>query len=143
MILMVTVDDGYGMAFNQRRQSRDRAVTQHIAALSARSALWVSPYSAALFADMPEAAPQLHVDAAFLSKAAPGEFAFAENVSVRPYTPRIERVILFRWNRRYPGDLFLDLDLPGPAWKLTSAQDFTGFSHEKISMEVYDHEQIH
>ena len=82
--------------------------------------------SAPLFPGAP-----VRADADFLDKAGPGEFCWAEGQALRPYAERIEKLICFRWNRRYPGDVFLDLPLED--WRLTERVDFPGFSHEKIT----------
>ncbi len=137
MILIAAVDDRYGMLFHERRQSQDRKVRERILALSRGSRLWISQYTAKQFTPEEKDSAELCADDAFLSKAAPGEFCFVENVHAAPYAERIERVILFKWNRSYPGDFFFDIDLADGSWKLSSAEEFSGFSHEKITMEVY------
>ena len=130
MIVIVTLDEAGGMSFNGRRQSRDRAVLALALQLAAGKALWMAPESAPLFPGAP-----VRADADFLDKAGPGEFCWAEGQALRPYAERIEKLICFRWNRRYPGDVFLDLPLED--WRLTERVDFPGFSHEKITREVY------
>ena len=47
----------------------------------------------------------------------------------------IEKVILYHWNRDYPADTYFDLDLTD--WKITRTEEFPGFSHDKITEEVY------
>lgn len=137
MVLMAAVDDSGGMMFNKRRQSQDRALRERILALSARSRLWVSPYTAKQFAQDSTDTGNFAVDSGFLDKAGPGEYCFVEDTSAAPYESRAEQIILFKWNRRYPADLFFDIDLSAGGWKLSSAEDFPGSSHEKITMEVY------
>ena len=48
----------------------------------------------------------------------------------------IKKLIIFKWNRVYPADQYLDIDPE----KMTKVQEeeFVGFSHEKITMEVYE-----
>ena len=48
---------------------------------------------------------------------------------------KIEKIVLFRWNRHYPADAHFQF--PGK-WALTAREDFPGSSHEKITMEVYE-----
>lgn len=137
MILMVAVDDRGGMLFNKRRQSRDRALRERILAMTKDSRLWMNRYSYEQFDGM-DGLGHVHTDENFLRKAAPGEYCFAEDVSAAPYIDRIEKIICFQWNRRYPADAFLDIDLSPPDWKRTEEAAFPGFSHEKITMEAYD-----
>jgi len=71
----------------------------------------------------------------FLEKAGPGEPCFVEDRSVAPFAGRVERVVLYRWDRAYPADLYWDLSLEG--WTLARREEFPGFSHEIITKEVY------
>ena len=74
----------------------------------------------------------------FLDKARPGDFCFIENVAPSAYEDKIEKIILYRWNRNYPGDLYFDIPLEEHGWKLIETDDFAGRSHEKITKEVYE-----
>lgn len=134
VILIAFVDDNGGMMFNRRRQSQDKVALQKIMDMTTGSTLWVNEYSAPLFAEL--AAPQLCVDADFLSKAGTGEFCLVENVDVMPYLPFIEKVILFHWNRAYPSDMKFHINLHNGKWTLQSTEDFAGSSHNPITMEV-------
>lgn len=136
MILIAAVDDSGGMMFNNRRQSRDRVLRERILALTGGGVLWMSRYSCGQFADM-ENINHIRTDDAFFDKAATGEYCFAEDISPAPYSERIEKIILFKWNRRYPADMYFGIDLSAPEWSLVGTEDFSGSSHEKITMEVY------
>ncbi|NMP36999.1 MAG: ribonuclease Z [Clostridiales bacterium] len=133
MILMACVDDNMGMLFNKRRQSQDKVLRAHILDITANSRLWMNYYSARQFE--PDTEPQINIDENFLSKAAPGEFCFTEDVDVGVYEQQVEKIILFKWNRRYPGDLHFNINLSN--WRLVESHDFVGSSHEKITEEVY------
>ena len=54
-----------------------------------------------------------------------------------PYEERTERIILYKWNRRYPADLVFGVNLNN-GWRLIAAEDFQGNSHEKITEEIYE-----
>ena len=73
----------------------------------------------------------------FLAQAAPGEFCFLEDRPIRPFLDRVESMVLYHWNRRYPADLFLDLDPAALGWSLLGREEFPGSSHKKITKEVY------
>ena len=49
MKLILCVDDKGGLAFNHRRQSRDRVLNEHILMHCGMHRLWISPYTAKLF----------------------------------------------------------------------------------------------
>ena len=133
MIVIVCLDERGGMIFNNRRQSRDKAVIDRILELTKGSKLWLNSYSKSLF---DQVIIPLEVDDEFLQKAGNGEFCFVENADITQYTPKIEKLYLFRWNRHYPADLYFPLDLG--EFKQIARSEFTGNSHEKITLEVYE-----
>ncbi len=137
MILIAAVDDKNGMMFNKRRQSQDRVLRERIISVSSQSRLWVNQYTQKQFARDEELPENLITDEEFLAKAGPGEYCFVENVPVAACQEQIEKIILFKWNRTYPGDFHFDIDLSDGSWQMTSTEDFAGSSHEKITMEVY------
>ena len=131
MTVLVCVDDNGGMQFNHRRQSRDRAVTADILRLCTGRKLWMNADSRSLF---PEEA-EISVDEQFLQRAGEGDCCFVEDQALLPVEARIDTLVCYHWNRRYPADRKLDLELS--AWQLQSAEEFPGFSHETIQKEVY------
>ena len=135
MILIVCLDDGGGMQFNHRRQSRDRVLNAHLLQMAQQTALWMNPTTAKLFAG--QTAPQIRVDEEFLQKTGPGEYCFLEDGPALPVLDRVERVVACRWNRDYPRDRVFDVDLTDGSWQLESSQELVGSSHEKITVEVY------
>ena len=136
MIIMICLDDRGGMLFNKRRQRQDVLLRQQILTETAGGRLWMNSYSAKQFAE--ESAANIVVDEAFMDKARPGDFCFIENVAPSAYEDKIEKIILYRWNRTYPGDLYFDIPLEEHGWKLIETDDFAGRSHEKITKEVYE-----
>ena len=135
MRLIACVDDRDGMAFHQRRQSRDRVVRQHILADAAGARLWMNARSARQFA--PEEQGLLLVAEDFLDRAQAGDFCFVEDRSPAPWLDRLEGLVLYRWNRRYPADAWLDVRPGPPGWTLARREEFSGHSHERITKEVY------
>lgn len=135
MIVIAAVDDNKGMMFNKRRQSKDQTLREKILELTDRSKLWMNEYTYQQFSDC--CTDRIQVDENFCDKAGAGEYCFVENVSAVPVETDIEKVILFKWNRKYPADFWFDIDLEGPEWKLSETNEFIGSSHEKITEEVY------
>lgn len=135
MKIIVCVDDNNGMMFNNRRQSRDRILIKDVVDNLDGGNLLMAPYSEALFADS-------GVDAFFLSEyvldeAEPEDYCFIENKALLPYSNKIDELIIYRWNRRYPADMYLDIDPTALSMKLVSTTEFVGSSHEKITKELY------
>lgn len=135
MIVISCIDDNGGTMFNRRRQSQDRALRARILALSENRTLWMSPYTARQFSEDEQRRFKL-ADAPQLSAGA-GELCFVEGEPLLPYEDQIEAAILFRWNRVYPADTYFDILLDEPTWKLAEISEFSGYSHEKITQEVY------
>ena len=44
---------------------------------------------------------------------------------------RLQKIILCKWNRKYPGDFFFTIDVNDGSWKLKGVEEFSGSSHEK------------
>ena len=133
MNVIVCIDDSFGMLFNNRRQSKDIVLTNRIVEMSNLTRLWIGEFSRSLFEGLD---PHImFIDDGFLEKAEPGDFCFVENLNLTPHIDKIEKLIVFKWNRNYPSDFSLDIDLSD--WKLVSTTDFKGNSHKEITMEVY------
>ena len=134
MKIIVCLDDKGGMLFNSRRQSRDRAVVTDILESLDGEKLYINEYSKILFSAH-EGAYSV-VDDIF------GEplngVRFVENVDPKPYLNKVSKITVYRWNRVYPGDLRFDADLTAEGFSLTSSRDFEGYSHEKITKEVFE-----
>ena len=135
MIAALCVDDRGGMAFNGRRQSQDRILRKVLMARAGPCPVWMNAYSAGQFE--PEYTGQIRVAEDFLLRAGPGEFCFVETQSLLEYEARLEQIVLFRWNRLYPADTWLDLPLSQNGWHVAEQQDFSGSSHKTITQEVY------
>lgn len=133
MKVIVCVDNKGGMAFFQKRQSQDRVLREDILNCLQGARLWMSPYSLKQFKEENQA--DLIADEQFLDAAGEEDFCFVENQNLQQYEKKITEIIVYRWNRDYPADLFLDVDLKD--WELTETAEFAGNSHEKITREVY------
>ena len=131
MILICCVDDHMGMTFHHRRQSQDRLLRRRILE-RAGGALWMNSYSANQFAG--ERA-KIVVDERCVEHCPEGEYCLVEDQPVRGLEP--EQILLYRWNRSYPADTYFDIPLEQQKWKLVSTTEFPGYSHERITEEVY------
>ena len=133
LILIACVDDGMGMTFNKRRVSRDDTVIKRIIEIADNKKIWMSQYSYPLFENVKT--ENIVADDSCFDKASSDEYCFIENLSVTNHKDKIDKIILFRWNRSYPSDVKFDIDLN--EWKMNSSEEFAGNSHECITMEVY------
>lgn len=139
MIAILLLEDNGGMMFNHRRQSRDRVVTERIAEICSGKKLWMNGYSFKFYGVL-DGVETLE-DEAFLSKAGEGDFCLVEDASLKPYIDQLEGLVIFRWNRAYPSDVYTDIRLE--EWEMTEMREYPGNSHEKITEEFYRRKQEH
>lgn len=135
MIILIAVDDDNGLMFNHRRQSMDRVLRERIVQISKDSVLWMDAYTAKQFNTLPENA---RVSEDFLTEAGEGEFCFVEDHHLEEVSDRIESMYLFHWNRRYPSDFKLDFLPDEHEFRLASVEDFAGYSHDDITMQIWE-----
>ena len=130
MILISCVDDDRGLRFNHRRQSRDKALAQHILDRSGGE-IWLHSDSEKLFDECPDA--MLHCISS-PEETPDGGWCFWES----PVSPalRPEKLLLYHWNRAYPADEYYVYPGGQDRWKCLKSTDFPGFSHPKITEEV-------
>lgn len=134
MHIIVCLDDQNGMAFNHRRQSRDRLVVEDICILVDGRPLWMNKMSGALFAAA-SCATNVRITEDFLTAAPDDALCFVEDSALDAVCARIDRLTIYRWNRRYPADRYFDLSLDG--WQFLGGGDFQGYSHDRITREDY------
>ena len=130
MNIIVCLDDNLGMLFNKRRQSKDRQVLEDIEKFT--NEVLISSFSKNLFS---ESMCKTKVDDCFLEKAPHNAYCFVEADNISPYIDKVEHIIVYKWNRKYPSDFKFDISLD--SWKIIEQKEFAGFSHEKITKEVY------
>lgn len=125
MKVFVCIDDKNGMMFNERRQSKDRALIEKVKEIAKGEQIFASEYSAKILPD------------ATLCKNFEGieGFAFIENPEDL-FENQIEVLYVFKWNRHYPSDRKFNMNLTN--FELVSTEDFVGYSHENITLEVYE-----
>lgn len=134
MIVIICIDEKNGLMFNNRRQSQDRNLRNILLREIGKRKLWMNEYSFKQFNETGQSS-QICVCEDFLQKAKKNEFCFVENSDITPFLFYIEGIILFKWNRNYPADVYFKTDIS--AWDFIKSLDFIGSSHDKITMEVY------
>ena len=132
MKVIVCVDDRGGMMFNKRRLSRDKEVLKDILSDLGGAKLCMNKYSSSLFVDKEEL---ILVEEDFLKSSENNEVCFVEDELLMPYIDKIDTLTVYKWNRCYPADFYLDLELD--KWNKTDVNEFGGNSHEKITKEIY------
>ena len=131
MKLIVCLDDKQGMMFNGRRQSRDRLLMEDLEQYVDGKTVYCTPYSEGLLANR-----RLSYRVTENPFADAGDaYCFIETLDPAPYAERIDEIVIYRWNRHYPSDVWFTLDLD--QYRLTERVDFVGSSHETITREVW------
>ena len=131
MNVIVCIDKNGGMMFMGKRQSMDCVLREKILEITSGSRLLMNSYSVKQF----ENTDNIVVDEDFLSNASKGDFCFVEDKEIT--TENVESFYVFNWNRKYPGDLFFDVDLKAEGFKKIKKEEFQGNSHDKITLEIY------
>ncbi len=131
MEIIVCLDNSKGMLFNNRRQSRDAKVLEDIKN-DLKSTLTIYPFSEKLVsgAEIPYELISFPLSS--------DTVLFIEDRGIKDFLPQARRITLYLWNRDYPADTYLDVDLWEEGFRLASTADFEGTSHEKITKEVYE-----
>ena len=125
MTLILCVDDRGGLSFNGRRQSQDRRVREDLLTMAAGGTLWMDGYSRRQFTEPEAAAIQVDRDPAARA-AEGGGLCLLELQDPETALERADRLVLYRWGRRYPADR--RLDLPPKGWRLEGRTEFPGRS---------------
>jgi hypothetical protein len=131
MKVILCLDDNKGLLFNNRRQSRDKAVLDDIFNGLNQEMLTITSFSEKLFADYND---KLVVDDNPFENESNTNI-FAENLSLQQYFTKIDEIIVYNWNREYPCDFYCDVDFS--QLMLIEEKEFTGNSHEKITKRIF------
>lgn len=131
MKLIVCVDETMGMMFNNRRQSRDGVLIEHILDLVDDKKIWITNFSESLFRFKTEYVlfEEKPIDIG------DEDFCFVENITPSTFEKYVDEIIIYNWNRRYPSDMYFDICLDD--WILESEVEIKGSSHEKITERIY------
>lgn len=131
MNVIICLDDNKGMLFNNRRQSRDKALLADIFRDLKGEKLFVTPFSEKLMADYSDSISVCE-DASVIGA---GQWFFCENIDLTPFCNNIEKIIVYKWNRVYPADFSCTLDFS--AFTLVGEFVFEGNSHPVINKQIF------
>ena len=134
MNVIVCISENGGMLFNSRRQSSDKALILNLSELIGDEALYISDFSESLFEESPVCTI---VSSAPLEFAGKEDFVFVENYRLSNYKSKIDKLIIYRWNRVYPFDFGLDISPQAEKMRLLESSEFPGSSHKKITREIW------
>ena len=127
MKLIFCLDDRNGIAFNGRRQSRDRKVIDKTLENNRGKIISISPYSEILFKDRKGIKKTEDLSEE--------ETVFIEKAVTDQMLRKADELEVYFWNRNYPGDSFVRID--DGVFEMTGEEEFEGYSHEKITVKKY------
>ena len=132
MTVIVCIEDRGGILFNKRRVGRDALVYDDIARDHDR--ILLNSYSLPLFEGR---IPETVICNSPISQGSAGDVCFIESGEIKDNLDRISRIILYRWNRRYPSDVRLGFEPGEVGFSLEATSEFVGNAHERITKEIY------
>ncbi|WP_302570370.1 ribonuclease Z [uncultured Clostridium sp.] len=135
MNIIICLDDDNGMMFNKRRQSQDRILRADLKEFIKDKDLYMNNYSYKLYKDIDNG--NIKVSENFLEQCTENDFCLVEDKLLNNYINKINNIIIYKWNRIYPSDLYFDINLTSNSWELLETKEFEGSSHEKITRIIY------
>ncbi|MFR4410204.1 MAG: ribonuclease Z [Clostridium sp.] len=135
MNIIICLDDNNGMMFNKRRQSQDRILRADLKEFIKDKDLYMNNYSYKLYKDIDNG--NIKVSENFLEQCTENDFCLVEDKLLNNYINKINNIIIYKWNRIYPSDLYFDINLTSNSWELLETKGFEGSSHEKITRIIY------
>ena len=130
MKLIVCTDKKGGMMYNRRRQSRDRVMMENLKRHVGDELVYISLYSESLFAG----GDIKYRVADDPCTAACDGYVFIEDTRL-PSPENVSELVVYNWCCEYPSDVSFDFDYS--TLKRISKEKFAGYSHEKITKEVF------
>lgn len=134
MTVFLCTDERGGMIFMNRRVSSDKILTKDIEKSVGDGVLYISDFSEFLFENSDISVMSVPNP---LDLAGENDFVFVENFSLKESVERIDKLIIYNWNRKYPFDFSLDINPLKEGFTLSKKYDFKGKSHDKITKEIY------
>ena len=136
MNVAVCADDRGGTFFMGHRLSSDREIMRDLV-MSADGRILIAEYSQPLFEEI-ECNYEVCGDP--LALASDTDICFIEGGICEEYIRDIRALTVYRWNRHYPSDPGSRIYPEKLGFTLCTSEDFPGYSHERITKEIWKHE---
>ena len=129
MKAIICTDSDSGITFNGRRVSQDIQQRKDLLNLIGDQPLYMNEKTMKLYCEHPQS--RLSNDLARRDQ----DVCLFETDEINQLQDKIDVLILYNWNRRYPYDSKLELDLS--KYEVEEQAEFGGKSHEKITRTIY------
>lgn len=138
--VIYSLDENNGYLFNNRRQTYDQAVLEHILnnVVDTNTTLWLSDYSKDLFKEFDITTKRLEeIDLAYTKD---NSVVFVENIDFDIETIAKKciplELIFYKWNKVYPADKKLNLtEFYLNNFEVIETKNLIGHTHESILFE--------
>ena len=132
MNIIACIDNEFGISFNSRRQSRDALVFEDIKRSIDKKIIYCNEYSASILKEHGFSTAVVKS----LSAVPDDGYYFLEDTMPAEFLSKINKLIIYKWNKSYPKDKFIGIDFS----KLSpiSQAEFEGKSHKTITKEIYN-----
>lgn len=138
MTLILMVDDGFGLAFGARRQSRDRELVRDVVRLANGRKIFAREYSRLIFDEAGINNDTMTFCDEPTKAAGECDLVLLELAVKKSELDLAKKIIIYSWNRRYPATAKLDIDYIKANFELKEEFDFKGNSHDKLTRRVYE-----
>lgn len=129
MKAIICTDSDSGITFNGRRVSQDIQQRKDLLNLIGDQPLYMNEKTMKLYCEHPQC--RLSDDLTQRDQ----DVCLFETDEINQLQDKIDVLILYNWNRRYPYDSKLELDLS--KYEFEEQAEFGGKSHEKITRTIY------
>lgn len=131
MNVIVCIDEVGGMMFHGKRVSRDIEVLKNMIDMIGNDQLHMNEYSMKLFHDN-----EMYQNIQSFQLMDDGYY-FIEDERVNNYLSSAKKLIIYCWNRKYPSDVKLDMEVVNKSFQLIRQEDIVGKSHDLITKSVF------
>lgn len=130
MKAVVCIDLNDGIAFNHRRISQDIKQREDLLQWIDSEFLYIDKKATALYGDHPQI-----IQSENPVMECKDHWCLFENNEINKVQDQIDTLLIYNWNRNYPSDSKLDIDLWN--YKIKEQTELGGKSHEKITRTLY------
>lgn len=133
MVIVACIDKLGNIALNTNGQINHLIFLVRLKMISNEALLYMSYNSYLQFGCY----PMIMIDDNFLDIAGEDSYCFVEDTDITPYIDRIDKIILYKWNKKFSSKLKFDNSILNK-FNIVSQKSFYGDHFLKISEEVYE-----
>lgn len=133
MVIVACIDKSGNIALNTNGQLNHIIFLVRLKVVSNEALLYMNSNSNLQFGFY----PMIMVDDDFLDIAEEDSYCFVEDTDITPYINRIDKIILYKWNKNFSSKFKFDTSILDN-FSIVSNKCFYGETFLKISEEIYE-----